>query len=97
MARNVFRRDTAKISLVAAAINRRVAVQNFAPLAGARQADAIFLPRHRRQIQDDDQLVGAVGGLADEGKNAVLAVGTINPVKAAVVVIAPAKARAWPA
>jgi hypothetical protein len=66
--------DAAQISLVASTVNRRITVQNFAPFTGARQPDAIFFPQHRRQIQNDGQLVGAVGRLAHEGKNAVIAV-----------------------
>ena len=52
------RRHAAEVAHVAAAINRRVAVQHFAPFARARQADPVLQPRHRRQIQDHHQLAG---------------------------------------
>ncbi len=65
VAGDVFGGDTAQVSLVAAAINAGVGVQDLAPSADPRQADAISFPRHGREIQDGGELVRAVGGLAE--------------------------------
>src|SRR5471032_3214609 len=78
MARNILRGDAAVISLVAAGVNRRVTVQHLAPLAGARQADAIIFARHGCEIQNDDERVRAVGVLTRERQHAALAVVAID-------------------
>ena len=87
MAGNVFRRDAPAISLVAARVDARVAVHQFAPLARARQADAIIVPLHRREIHNDRELMLAIRRRAQEGEHAALAVVAINPVETGVVVI----------
>jgi len=87
VARLVLGGDAAEIALIAAAVDLRVAVQGFPPVAAARQADAVERPRHRREIQNDDGLVLAIRRLAQEGQHAVLAVGAVNPAEAGVVVI----------
>ena len=66
VAGNVFRRDAAVVSLVAARVDVRVAVQQLAPLARARQADAVIVPLHRRKIHDDGNLIFPVRRLAQK-------------------------------
>ena len=80
-------RHAAEIALVAAPINLGVAVQRFTPPARSRQANAIVRARYRREIQDDRELVRSIGGLAQKGKDAVLPIVAIQPVKSRVVVI----------
>jgi len=66
MARIVSSNDAAEIALVAAAVNGGVAVQHFAPFAGARQADAIIRTGNRREVQNDHGLIFAVRRLAQK-------------------------------
>lgn len=59
----IFRSDAAEISLVAAAVNRGVTVQDFAPFSAQRQTDAIVGARHGREIQDGSGVIFAVARL----------------------------------
>ena len=45
--------NRAEIAEAAAAIGRRVGVEDFAPAPGGRQADAVMWARHRGEIDDD--------------------------------------------
>jgi len=83
----IFGGDTAKVAGVAAAVNAGVAVQDFLPHAGPRQADAIIVTMHGREVHDDGEFAGAVGILAHEGHDAVVLVGAIDPVEAVEFVI----------
>lgn len=73
--------DASEVALVAAAIRDRVAVQDFAPETTKRQAEAVVRPQNRREIQNDEEMFGAGPVLADEGHDAVLVVGAVQPEK----------------
>ena len=58
--------DAAKITLVAPAVKAGVAVEDLPPESALRKADAIVVPQHRRQIENNRQLPAAVAVLADK-------------------------------
>src|SRR5258708_38856002 len=80
--------DAAEIARVAAAVDPGVAVEDFAPKARHRQPDPVLLARHRGQIEDNQDAVGQLPILPNEGKDTVLMVRTIHPEEAFHVVIA---------
>src|SRR5437667_11452607 len=63
--------DSPEVALIAAAIDAGVAVESLAPETGAGKSDAILMPRHRRQVQNDEDATGQIFVLADEGEDAV--------------------------
>ena len=83
----VRRRDSAEVAHVAAAVNRRVAVQHLAPFPRARQANPVPQTRHGRQVRDHHQLIEVLGVLAQEGHHAVQVVRAVYPMKAVGVVV----------
>ena len=52
--------DAAHVSLSASAVQRRVAVEQLAPVAAARYADLIVVPRDLGQVQHDHELFGVL-------------------------------------
>src|SRR5437879_4815607 len=78
MLSNRRRVDSAQVSLAAAAINRRVAVDELEPATRQWHADLIVVARHRREVEDrNDQLI--VRASAHEADHALLGVGDVNP------------------
>ena len=49
--------DAAQVALPAAAVQRRVAVQDLAPIALLGHADAVVRARLRREVADEQQRV----------------------------------------
>src|SRR5438552_18417661 len=50
----------AQVAEVRPAILLRIAIENFSPVAAARDADAIVVPRHRSEIKDGgDEFISA--------------------------------------
>jgi len=81
VAGNVFGGDTAEIALVAAGVGCRHRCSTLHASCPARGRPTRYrFARHQREIQDDGQLVRTIGGLAEKGQHAVLAVGAVNPV-----------------
>src|SRR5438034_1011480 len=74
--------DPATIALAAAAVALGVAVQQFFPQTGARNADAIIVPRHGGEVEPGQQQVVASACFAQEEKGRVAYVVEINPLKA---------------
>src|SRR3954470_5448062 len=69
----------AVVAKSAAAIHRRVAVQELAPIAAARHADAVVKPRHRREVADDEDRRGRFVALTQEREHALLPVAALYP------------------
>ena len=89
----VFGDDASEIADVAAAVNGCIAVQGFAPFAGSRQADTIFVARHWSKIKNDDELADAIRILPKKREDAALVIGGINPREAAGIKIGLPEAR----
>src|ERR1035441_2923380 len=81
------RRHPAAVAHVAPALNRRVAVQQLAPLARARQPHPVLRSRDRSQIRDHHQFMEVFRILAQERKHAVCMVGVVDPMEAIQVVV----------
>ena len=71
-----------EISLPAAAVERRVAIQHFLPEAAVGHADTVVLSRHRRKIADKEQLVRRIPAASEEADDAALRIAAIHPLKA---------------
>ena len=74
--------DAAAQGHARAAVLRQVGVDDLAPVARVRHADAVALADARRPVDDrDDRLVG-VGAGALEGDDAVFVVAAVDPLEA---------------
>jgi len=50
----------AEVSLTASAVQWSVAIQQFFPESGSRNANPVVLSDHRREIANEEQLVGRI-------------------------------------
>src|SRR5690242_10840476 len=69
----------AVVAEVAAAVERGIAVQELAPVAAARHADAVIVPRNGREVANHEQRRHALAGLAQEREHALLPVAALHP------------------
>ena len=83
----------AVIAEVAAAVEARIGVGDLAPAAGARHADAIAVPRHRRHVADDQDRGIAFATLAQEGEDRIGAIVADQPAEALGLGVAPMQGR----
>src|SRR5690349_18860049 len=74
--------DETEVADATPAVFARVAVQAFAPLTPARDADAVVVARNRREITEHDGDVVRIVAFAHEGQRAVLRVVAIDPLEA---------------
>jgi hypothetical protein len=73
---------TAAIALAAAPINLGVAVQQLFPVAASRNADAVIVPRHRREVESRQEQILSLVPAAQEEERAVVRVAEVNPLEA---------------
>ena len=73
---------TAGIALAAAPIELEVAVQQLFPVAAPRNADAITMPRHRREVESRQEQIVAMAPAAQEEERAVVRVTVVDPLEA---------------
>ena len=74
----------AVVAHAAAAVERRVGVQELAPVAAVRYAEPIVLARHRREVADHQDRRRALVALAQERDHALLPVAALHPAEAVV-------------
>src|SRR4051794_14329872 len=80
--------DYAAVSDARAAVALGVRVEDLAPAAGERQADAVALARHRREVHDADDGLLTVLAPAREGQHRVLGVVGLDPLERRRIVLA---------
>ena len=73
---------TAGIALAAAPIDLGVAVQQLFPVAAPRNADAIIVPRHRREVESRQEQIVSLAPAAQEKERAVVRVAVVDPLEA---------------
>src|SRR6185295_18994108 len=80
--------DASQVAVIAPAVNAGIAVEHFLPVTSCRQTDAIGNPEDRCEVENDQQPARQVAALPDVGKDAVLGVGTVDPIKPVEIIIA---------
>src|SRR5687767_5401492 len=75
------RAHAAVVADAAAAVVGRIRVDELAPITLARDTDEIVLPRHRREVADDENDVFGVARFADERHRALLGVAAVDPLE----------------
>ena len=73
--------DAAEIAVTAPAVLPCVAVQQFPPESARGDADVVVVSRHRRKVADHQDRIAWVPAFSQEADNAVVGVGTINPLE----------------
>ena len=79
--------DLAEITLVAAAVDRAVAVEEFLPNTFAGETKAVVGAEDGSEIQNNGELDGEVAVLANVGKNAAFVIAAIEPIETFVIEI----------
>ncbi len=69
----------AEISLTAATVQRRVAIQHLLPEALFWHTNAVVLPDHRRKITNEEQLVSRISAASQEADDAPLNILAVHP------------------
>ena len=87
MMRYFFRFDVTQIAQVAAAVIRRIAVEQFSIYPLLRNTDSIPITRYGREVTDNNNSLRRICALAFERNNAGGAIMEINPVEAAIMEI----------
>ena len=72
----------AGIALAAAPIDLGVAVQQLFPVTTARNADAIIVPRHRREVENRHDHIVSLAPAAQEKERAIVRVAEVDPLEA---------------
>ena len=70
---------TAEVSLAASAVQWSVAIQQFFPESGSRNANPVVLPDHRREVAHEEQLINGIPAAPQEADDASLKIGAVNP------------------
>ena len=85
--RPVQRLDLADIPDIAAAVMRGVRIENLAPLAGERHADAVVVIDIRREIHDHEAARARIVAFADPGEHVAVGIVGHDPFKAGLIAI----------
>src|SRR5260221_11795887 len=76
--------NAAVFAHAAAAIHRGIGVEELAPVAAARHAEAVVFPRHGSEVADHQDRRRALVALAQERDDALLPVAALHPAEAVV-------------
>src|SRR5439155_24512877 len=79
LVRHRHRVRAAIVAQSAAAVNRGVAVEDLAPVAAARQADAVVQARHRGEVEHSEDRRRTLLAQSQERQRALLPVAALHP------------------
>ncbi len=73
--------DPSGIALIASAVGRGVAVENFMPVSAKRNADPVVVARHRPKIADKDNRIFSLLAPAQETQHTRFAIVAVDPLE----------------